>query len=96
MSTIIQRVEVGIRELRLNLSRYVAQAKTGTEVIVTDHGRPVARLTRIGDDEDTFARLVREGKITPAKRPKRTSLPPPVELQGEGPLVSEMVLEDRR
>ncbi len=42
----MERVEVGIRELRLNLSRYVARAKTGTEVIVTDRGRPVARLDR--------------------------------------------------
>lgn len=94
----MKRVEVGIRELRLNLSRYIVRAKTGIEVVVTERGRPVARLVRIGADEDdaVYARLVREGVITPAQRPKSTTLPPPVPLEGEGPLVSEMVLEDRR
>jgi prevent-host-death family protein len=92
----MERVEVGIRELRLNLSRYVARVRTGTEVIVTDHGRPVARLGPITDEEAHYQRLVREGIVTPAKRKKRTSLPPPIPLEGEGPLVSEMVLEDRR
>jgi prevent-host-death family protein len=93
----MERVKVGIRELRLNLSRYVARAKNGTEVVVTERGQPVARLVQIGDDEDdaVFDRLVREGIITPALRPKRKTLPPPVKLEGDGPLVSEMVLEDR-
>jgi prevent-host-death family protein len=94
----MDRMEVGIRELRLNLSRYVARAKTGTEVVVTERGRPVARLVKIGGDEDdaVYDRLVREGVITPALRPKSKTLPPPVPLVGEGPLVGEMVLEDRR
>ena len=92
----MERVEVGIRELRLNLSRYVARVRTGTEVIVTDHGRPVARLGPIEDGETKRARLIREGKLTPARRPKSKTLPPPIPLIGEGPLVSEMVLEDRR
>ena len=92
----MERVEVGIRELRLNLSRYVARVRTGTEVIVTDHGEPVARLTPIDEEEAHYQRLVRECIVTPARRPKSTSLPPLIPLEGEGPLVSEMVLEDRR
>ncbi len=89
-------MEVGIRELRLNLSRYVARVRAGTEVIVTDHGHPVARLGPIEDGEAKRARLIREGKLTPARRPKSTTLRPPIPLVGEGPLASEMVLEDRR
>lgn len=92
----MDRVEVGIRELRLNLSRYVARVRAGAELIVTDHGRPVARLSPIEDGETKRARLIREGTLTPARRPKSTILPPPIPLIGEGPLVSEMVLEDRR
>ena len=91
----MERVEIGIRELRLNLSRYVARARAGTEVIVTNHGHPVARLGPVDQEEDDFARLVREGRITPALRRKSTWLPPPIPLEGEGPLVSEMVIEDR-
>lgn len=92
----MERVEVGIRELRLNLSKYVARVRDGAEVIVTDHGKPVVRLSPIDEQEAHIARLMREGLIKPAKRPKSKTLPPPVPLIGEGPLVSEMVLEDRR
>lgn len=92
----MERVEVGIRELRLNLSRYVARARKGAEVIVTDRGTPVARLGPVDEQEAHLARLMREGVLKPAKRPKSTTLPPPIPLEGEGPLASEMVLEDRR
>jgi prevent-host-death family protein len=92
----MERVEVGIRELRLNLSRYVARVREGAEVIVTDRGKPVVRLCPIDEQEAHIARLMREGIVKPAKRPKRTVLPPPIPLIGEGPLVSEMIIEDRR
>ena len=36
------RVQVGVRELKNHLSRYLAQVADGTQVIVTKHGRPIA------------------------------------------------------
>lgn len=97
----MERVEVGIRELRLNLSRYVARVRNGDEVIVTDRGQPVARLAPLDREEqradEVYERLVRKGMVIPGRRRrKRTELPPLIPLEGEGPLVSEMVLEDRR
>ena len=91
----MERVEVGIRELRLNLSRYVARVRGGAEVIVTDHGNPVARLGPLDEDEDTFARLVREGLITSGKRPRSAPLPPLIDEADVTDSVSELVLEDR-
>ncbi len=79
----MERVEVGIRELRLNLSRYVARVRAGTEVIVTDHGRPVARLGPVSDEEAHHARLIREGIVKPARRPKSTT-PPTADPPGRG------------
>lgn len=35
---------VGVRELRQNLSRYLERVKAGEALIVTEHGREVARL----------------------------------------------------
>lgn len=91
----MDRVEVGIRELRLNLSRYVARVREGTEVIVTDHGEPVARLGPLEEEEDTFARLVSEGVIIPGSRPSGRTMPPLIdEADVSGP-VSELVLDDR-
>jgi prevent-host-death family protein len=82
--------EVGIRELRDNLSRHLKTVKEGGELTVTDHGKPVARLVP-WDGMSKFDRLVAEGRITPAKRPKM-SLPPP--LPGEGG-VSDLIKEQR-
>ncbi|MDQ2741384.1 MAG: type II toxin-antitoxin system prevent-host-death family antitoxin [Chloroflexota bacterium] len=37
-------IHVGIAELKARLSEYVARVQTGEEIVVTDRGRPVARL----------------------------------------------------
>lgn len=40
----------GIAELKARLSEYLSRVKAGEEVLVTDRGRPVARLVPIGQD----------------------------------------------
>ena len=39
---------IGIRELKQNASAAVARAAAGEVLVVTDHGRPVARLVPLG------------------------------------------------
>ena len=39
-----QRVEVGVRELKSKLSHYIDLVQHGSEVIVTEHGKPVVKL----------------------------------------------------
>lgn len=58
-------MEVGVRELKNNLSRYLAKVGTGDEVIVTDRGRAIAKITPIGTQR-TLDRLIAEGIVTPA------------------------------
>ena len=41
---------VGVRRLKDHLSEYLARAREGRTVIVTDHGVPVAKLAPIHDD----------------------------------------------
>lgn len=82
--------EVGIRDLRDNLSRHLDAVKDGREITVTDHGKPVARLVPF-DGMTKFDRLVAAGRITPAKLPKQP-LPPP--LKNEGGL-SDLIKEQR-
>lgn len=58
---------VGIAELRDSLSRHIAAVKNGDEIIVTDHGRPVARIVPAGSSKlDT---LIAEGRVVPAPNP---------------------------
>lgn len=37
-------IQVGIAQLKARLSEYLVRVQTGEEVVVTDRGRPVARL----------------------------------------------------
>jgi prevent-host-death family protein len=85
-------MDVGIRELRADLSRWLRRVRAGDEIVVTDRGTPIARLVPV-DAERKIDRLIREGVVTPAPRPWRGPLPKPIE--GVGPL-SDIVLEDRR
>ena len=38
----------GVADLKARLSEYLARVKSGEEVLVTDRGRPVARLVPVG------------------------------------------------
>ena len=86
-------MKVGVRELRNNLSRYLAQVRAGDEVVVTDHGREIARVVPIANDErrpSALDRLVAEGLAAPPMKARR-----PLPSQGipaseaVSPLVSE-------
>lgn len=41
---------VGVRELRQNLSKYLARVKAGEDLVVTEYGHEVARLVPAGTD----------------------------------------------
>ena len=46
---------VNIAELKNNLSAYLEQVKNGTELIVKDRNRPIARLVPLTSGEDLDA-----------------------------------------
>jgi prevent-host-death family protein len=83
-------MDVGIRELRAGLSRYVARVKGGEEITVTEHGKPVARLVPL-EGARKIDRLIREGVVIPARR-RTGRLPTPIKTKGT---VSDIVLEQR-
>ncbi len=57
-----------VSELKASLSKYVAHAKSGEEVMITERGKPVAKLVPIPQDEDPemerMRDLERRGLIT--------------------------------
>lgn len=85
-------MEVGIRELRADLSRWIKRVRDGEEVVVTDRGEPVARIVP-ANGRSRFDELVAAGVIKLAPRRKPRPLPPPIE--GIGPL-SDLLREERR
>jgi prevent-host-death family protein len=72
---------VGVRELRQNLSRYLADVKNGESFVVTERGREVARLTPSGVADSPITRLVVERGATMPRADlheltRRSALPP--------------------
>ena len=84
-------MEVGVRALRNNLSRYLERVRGGEELVVTDRGRAIARILPVGT-ERVLDRLVAEGVVTPAQQPKRRASKP-IKTKGT---VSDLVANQRR
>jgi prevent-host-death family protein len=62
---------MGIAELKALLSETLARVKAGEEVLVTEHGRPIARLLPLSAASPAAAtqELVRSGQVrAPEKR----------------------------
>jgi prevent-host-death family protein len=55
-----------VRELRQNLSVYLARVIAGERLEVTDHGHPVALLIPLPPAATLVERLVAEGRAIPA------------------------------
>lgn len=79
-------MDVGVRELKAKLSEYVGRAAAGETVIVTDRGRPVARLTGL-DATTPLSRGIEEGWIEP---PRRTTLAKVQRHQAEASVLSAL------
>lgn len=84
--------EAGIRDLRDHLSRHLARVRAGEDLLITDRGRPIARLVPV-EGTHTFDRLVAEGLVTPAVTRGRER--PTTRVTATEP-VSELVAEQRR
>ncbi|MGE0877288.1 MAG: type II toxin-antitoxin system Phd/YefM family antitoxin [Acidimicrobiia bacterium] len=95
MSGATSTEQVGVRELKNHLSSYLDKVKQGDELLITEHGKPIARIVAVDSVTDLRAKLIEEGVIRPAtakrKLPSKT-----IKLKGDGPSISEMVIEQRR
>jgi len=93
---ILYKLSVGMREAKENLSRLVNEVKKGTEIILTERGKPVARLAPIDNESLSLAarliKLERAGLLEPANR-TNLKMAPPLPLCGEK--AQEFLQEDR-
>lgn len=90
-----------ISELKAKLSEYLRGVERGEEVVVLNHGRPVAKLVRIEPQKDLtheewVKELIRTGRIKPAKGklpPDFWDRPRPEDPEG---LLLKALLDERR
>ena len=87
------RLEVGVRDLKNNLSKYLERVRNGEDVIVTQHGRPVARLSAMDHPSDRLAQLIASGVVRPPKDTARHRPSHRIKPKGS---VSELVADQRR
>lgn len=95
-------MQVAIREFKNRLSELLKRAEAGEEIVVTSHGRPVARPGPVAalataDPAASLRRLRSQPWLRPSDgRPIRAAEQPvPPGLEGE-PLLSDLMLADRQ
>ena len=91
-------MQVGVRELKTSLSRYLGRVRDGEVIDVSDRGVLVARLIPARDSEPAvppaLAELLAAGKVSWSGRrfspsARRTG------LRGLGPTLADIVSENR-
>lgn len=88
---------VGVQELESHFSSHLQEVKNGATLVITERGKPVARLLPIppleGTVEERLQQLLKAGVVTWSGRRLSPDVPTfPV----QGPkTVSEILLEDR-
>lgn len=68
--------QVGIKDLKNNLSAYIRQVRKGVRILVTDRDQVVAEIGQPRHDEfgqlpPLFAEWIRRGELRPRRRSKR-------------------------
>jgi prevent-host-death family protein len=95
VATSRHRSVVGVRELKNQLSSFLDRVKAGEEITVTEHGRPIARLSAVAADVDRMAELVAAGVIRPAATSRRRLPAKRVQIVDGAPSLADQVSEQR-
>jgi prevent-host-death family protein len=76
-------MDVPVSTLRAELKSWIEKARAGEEIVITDRGIPVARLSGV-ESSDLVSDLVRDGLVTPAQAARPEHVVPAVEPVGAG------------
>jgi antitoxin (DNA-binding transcriptional repressor) of toxin-antitoxin stability system len=92
-------IEVGVRQLKDSLPRYLRLVEKGQSILVMRRNRPVALFckpdrTSARTEEEIVAALIAEGKLIGPVKPRPFRPFKPLKIRGK-PL-SQTIIEDRR
>ena len=89
--------QVSVRDLKTHLSEWLGRVQAGEEVEVTSHRKPIARITAVKQADSGISspmqKAIDAGVIS--WNGQNPVIPPPVKLNDGGPLISDIVIEDR-
>jgi prevent-host-death family protein len=87
---------IGIREAKAQLSKLLRDVRRGEEWIITERGRPIAKLSAVSTQAETdaewVARLEREGRLIPL--PPGARMPRPLDIEPSD-VAQRLLREDR-
>jgi prevent-host-death family protein len=86
-------VDVAISTLRAELASWIERVRAGEEVVITDRGTPVARLTAV-DSTPLLEQLTASGVISRPRSADRPVATRANRVRASGP-VAELVSEQR-
>ena len=91
-------MDIATRDLKDHLSEYLKRVQAGEEITITSHGKPVAKLSP--PDAVKAPRPDPLANVAWIRQPTRAGKPHglganKIVLQGQGPTLSQMVLDDR-
>jgi prevent-host-death family protein len=85
-------ISVGVKELKAKLSSYIAYAREGQEIIITDHGKDVALIVPLSKERRAVNSLMAGGRAKwSGGKPKGMA-----GIRIKGKPLSKTVIEDRR
>lgn len=87
--------EVGIKELKRDASAIVDAVEAGETIVITRRGAPVARMGPVAAPA-RVQRLVDQGLMSWPAGPTTVPADVPALVAGDGPPISQQVVEDRR
>ena len=88
-------IVAGVAKVKARLSEYLARVRAGNDVLITEHGRPIAKIVPVSSEREELAELERQGliRVGTMKLPKGfLEAPRPKSDAG----VTEALLEERR
>ena len=89
-------IVAGVANLKAKLSEYLGRVQAGDDVLVTDHGRPIARIVSVKEAGEELVELERKGLLRAgAMRIPREFLEAS-RPHAEGAAVTQALLEERR
>jgi len=95
----MKKNSIGIREARINLSKLIQDVRGGMEIIITDRGKPVARLIPAQGQDLSLEERIKNyescGLIESGARPVQT-VKAPIELELPEGYVQSCMKEERR
>lgn len=93
----MQSASVGIRDAKMHLSKYIKMVQKGTEVIITDRGRPVGKIVPIQNEDLTLEERIKvlenQGLIEKQSPERIKKIPSPIPVSDN--VAQKFLQEDR-